>query len=92
MWGSSKRNVNLMPLAETISHELEKRQSDERLYAENWGFTPVQFAAYLAFLKNRNFIRYDGDPIQVYITPYGADFLSYIHSRFAENFLNSKLF
>ena len=41
--GSSKRNVNLMPLAETISHELEKRQSDERASSRQAGVHPSVF-------------------------------------------------
>jgi hypothetical protein len=51
-------------------------------YAQYWTGTPLQFPNYLGFLKNTNFIRYDGDPIQVRITPYGTDFLTYIQGQY----------
>ena len=59
-------------------------------YAEYWDSTNLEFAHYLGFLKQSNFIRYEGDPMRVCITPYGTDFLSYIKSQYAESFLSAK--
>jgi hypothetical protein len=57
-----------------------------REFLRRGGFQTTQFADYLGFLLYLNFIRYEGDPIQVYITPYGVDFVSYLRAQYAGHY------
>jgi len=81
-----------------LEHLLAKGDAGESyvslhsFYQEHWASTGLQYANYLGFLKLANFIRYQGDPMQVFITPYGADFVSYIKSVYTSSFLELKPF
>jgi hypothetical protein len=81
-----------------LEHLLAKGEEGETyvglyaFYAESWTGTTLQFAQYLGFLKSSNFIRYDGDPIHVRITPYGVDFLSYIKAQYGLGLMSAKPF
>lgn len=62
-----------------------------REYVQRGGAQTFQFADYLGFLRIANFIRYEGNPIRVYITDYGLDFISYLRAQYAPIYRSKRL-
>jgi hypothetical protein len=78
-----------------LEHLLSKGEEGEMytalkpFYDEYWAGNPeATFDKYLGWLQNfGGFIRSQGDPVRVYITPYGAEFLAYIKQNYSMSFL-----